>query len=130
MIHRSLAGSMERLFAHLIEVPAGAFPAWYAPVQLAVLPVSPAQDDAARAVLAAAPELRAELSADGSLGARIRQAALRRVPYVGIVGEREAAAGQIALRLRDGREIPAQSVAEALARIGRVVDARSHDLLG
>ncbi|MFG1606890.1 threonine--tRNA ligase [Actinoplanes sp. NPDC049265] len=130
MIHRSLAGSMERLFAHLIEVQAGAFPAWYAPVQLAVLPVAPAQDDAARSVLAAAPGLRAELSVEGSLGARVRQATLRRIPYIGIVGEREAAAGQIALRLRDGREIPAQSVAEALERIARVVASRSHDLLG
>jgi threonyl-tRNA synthetase len=130
MVHRSAAGSMERLFAHLIEVHAGAFPAWYAPVQLAVLPVSAAQDDAARALLAAAPQLRAELSVEGSLGARIRQAALRRIPYAGIIGDREAAAGQVALRLRDGREIPAQSIPEALTRIARVVDSRSHDLLG
>ncbi|MEV7624800.1 threonine--tRNA ligase [Actinoplanes sp. NPDC089786] len=130
MIHRSLAGSMERLFAHLIEVHEGAFPAWYAPVQLAVLPVSPAQDGAARALVEAASDLRAELSFEGSLGARIRQAALRKIPYVGIIGEREAAAGQVSLRLRDGREIPAQEVSSALGRIAEVVESRSHDLHG
>ena len=130
MIHRSLAGSMERLFAHLIEVHEGAFPAWYAPVQLAVLPVSPAQDGAARALVEAASDLRAELSFEGSLGARIRQAALRKIPYVGIIGEREAAAGQVSLRLRDGREIPAQDVSSALGRIAEAVESRSHDLHG
>jgi len=130
MIHRSLAGSMERLFAHLIEVHAGAFPAWYSPVQLAVLPVAPDHDAAAREMLSASAGLRAELWAEGSLGARIRQAALRRIPYVGIIGDREASAGQVALRLRDGRELPAQGVPQALDRIGRVIDLQSSDLLG
>ena len=54
MVHRSIIGSLERLFAHLIEVHDGAFPAWYAPVQLVVAPVGPGQDDAARSLAAAA----------------------------------------------------------------------------
>ena len=90
MVHRSLVGSMERLFGHLIEVHAGAFPAWYAPVQVAVLPVG-ADDVAARfAAAVEAAGLRVELHAEGSLGARVRDA--RKVPFVAVIGAREAAA--------------------------------------
>jgi threonyl-tRNA synthetase len=131
MIHRSVAGTMERLFAHLIEVHAGAFPAWYAPVQLTVLPIGGAQDPAARAFFAEAMEagLRAEVSDEGSLGARIRLAAKSKVPYVAVIGEREAAAGEVALRLRDGRELPPQPAKSALALIESVVARRSGHLV-
>jgi threonyl-tRNA synthetase len=120
MVHRSVAGSMERLFGHLIEVHAGAFPAWYAPVQLAVLPVRPddAVDDAAAAGFAAAARaegLRVEVYAEGSLGARVRD--VRRVPFVAVIGAREAAAGSVSLRPRGAA--PAEHPAvEALALIG------------
>ena len=66
MVHRSLVGSMERLFAYLIEVHAGAFPAWYAPVQLVLLPVGAGQADAAVDLVRRAerrPGLRAEVDA-------------------------------------------------------------------
>ncbi|MGK5678838.1 threonine--tRNA ligase [Actinoplanes sp. URMC 104] len=116
MVHRSLAGSMERLFAHLIEVHDGAFPFWYAPVQLAVLPVSAEQDEAADALVraAVAAGLRVEVLREGSIGARIRSVAERRVPYAGIVGKREAPEGLVALRHRDGRQVPAMPVARAV----------------
>jgi threonyl-tRNA synthetase len=132
MVHRSLVGSMERLFAHLIEVHAGAFPAWYAPVQLAVLPVSADQDDAAARLCrdAVGAGLRAELAAEGSLGARIRAAAMRKVPYAAVLGPREAASGQVALRLRDGRELAPVPAPEALDRILGVVKSRSSHLSG
>jgi threonyl-tRNA synthetase len=130
MIHRSLAGSMERLFAHLIEVHGGAFPAWYAPVQVEVLPL--ADLDPAYAFQRAGVEagLRVEVSASGSLGSRIRQAAVRKVPYVAVIGAREAASGTVALRLRDGRELPPMPVAAALDLIGGVAARRSFDLSG
>ncbi|GAB3869933.1 threonine--tRNA ligase [Dactylosporangium cerinum] len=101
MVHRSAAGSLERLFAHLIEVHDGAFPAWYAPLQVAVLPVSDAcaGGDFLRACRAA--DLRVEEWHSGSLGARIRQAAARKVPFVAVVGEREVADGAVSLRPRD-----------------------------
>jgi threonyl-tRNA synthetase len=131
MVHRSVIGSLERLFAHLIEVHQGAFPAWYAPVQLAVLPVG--ADQAAFADEFASDALRrglrVEVLHDGSLGARIREAARLKVPYAGVIGGREAAAGAVSLRLRDGRELPAQPVEQALDLIGRVVADRSPDLL-
>src|SRR3954452_15452234 len=67
MVHRSLVGSMERLFAHLLEVHAGAFPVWYAPVQVAVVPVGAAQSAAAAAFAREAVEagLRASVAHDG-----------------------------------------------------------------
>ena len=126
MVHRSLVGSMERLFAHLIEVHAGAFPVWFAPVQIAVVPLSDPLRDAALAFARAAviAGLRAQVEEEGSMGARIRAAAGRKIPYVAVIGEREAAAGQVALRERDGRQLPAMPVAEAIARIGTIAAAR------
>ncbi|WP_346539514.1 threonine--tRNA ligase [Micromonospora sp. DPT] len=131
MVHRSLVGSMERLFAYLIEVHQGAFPPWYAPVQLVLLPVDAGQAGAAAELArrAVAAGLRAEVDAGGSLGVRIRDAAHRRVPYVGVVGAREAADGSVSLRLRDGRGLDPMPVADALGLVGAVVAARSPDLL-
>ncbi|MDG4769238.1 threonine--tRNA ligase [Solwaraspora sp. WMMD792] len=131
MVHRSLVGSMERLFAHLIEVHAGAFPAWYAPVQLRVLPVAADQQPVADAVAddAIAAGLRVEVDADGTIGSRIRAAVQRRIPYVAVIGAREAPYGQVALRLRDGRQLPAMPGADAIALIASAVDRRSADLL-
>ena len=95
MVHRSLAGSMERLFAHLIEVHAGAFPVWYAPVQLAVLPVG-GRAGARRRPRSSARRSRPGCGprsiTTGRSGARIRAAAERKVPYVAVIGAREAAA--------------------------------------
>jgi threonyl-tRNA synthetase len=131
MVHRSLVGSMERLFAHLLEVNGGAFPAWYAPVQVVAIPVSPAEEPAAAGFIRACVEagLRAEVSWDGSMGARIREAAGRKVPYVAVIGAREAPHGEVAVRLRDGRQLPAMAGVDAIAMIRGVVEARSHELV-
>jgi threonyl-tRNA synthetase len=131
MVHRSVVGSFERLFAHLIEVHAGAFPVWYAPVQAVALPVDDDQVDEADAFARVGIEagLRVEAVAGGSLGSRVREAALRRVPYVAVIGAREAASGEVSLRLRDGRELPARPVADAVALIRAVSDSRSAALL-
>jgi len=127
MVHRSVIGSVERAVSQLIEVHGGAFPAWLAPVQLAVLPVTEAELPLAQALAVQAADwgLRAELAEpeQGSLGARIRAA--RRVPYLAVIGAREAAAGQVALRLRDGRQPGGLPAAEALGRIGALTAARS-----
>jgi threonyl-tRNA synthetase len=130
MVHRSIIGSAERAVAHLIDVHGGAFPSWLAPVQLVVLPVADAQLPEAEEL--AAQAVRAGLRAvvarpeSGSLGARIR--AHRLVPYQAVIGAREAVAGQAALRLRDGRQVPAQPVGEVLAGIGERVAAHSTEL--
>ena len=118
MVHRSVVGGLERLVAHLIEVHGGAFPAWLAPVQAVVLPLTDAELPAARDLVrrSVAAGLRAELSAPdkGSLGARIR--AHRLVPYQLVVGPREVAGGQASVRLRDGSQAGALPVAELAAR--------------
>jgi threonyl-tRNA synthetase len=103
MIHRSLVGSMERLFAYLIEVHDGAFPLWYAPRQLQVLPVSSDQDGAAEELARTAIHagLRAEVVHDGSVSARVRRSAQRRVPYAAIIGPAEASSGEVSLRPRN-----------------------------
>jgi threonyl-tRNA synthetase len=130
MVHRSIIGSAERAVAHLIDVHGGAFPAWLAPVQLVVLPVADAQLPEAEALAGQAVRqgFRAVVARpeSGSLGARIR--AHRLVPYQAVIGAREAAAGEAALRLRDGRRVPARPVGEVLALIGERVAARGTEL--
>ncbi|MVU83597.1 threonine--tRNA ligase [Nocardia sp. ET3-3] len=127
MVHRSIIGSVERAVAHLIEQHGGAFPAWLAPVQVVVLPVS-AAEEAAAAELAdrcRAADLRVEVvgAEAGSLGARIREKRL--VPYQFVVGPAETANGEVAVRLRDGRKLPAQPAANAIARVRGLIE--SHD---
>jgi threonyl-tRNA synthetase len=92
---------VERFVGILTEHFAGAFPLWLAPVQMVVLPVNPAEGDYAREVLARlqASGLRAEFDGrDEKIGYRIREAEVQKVPYMLIVGEREAQAGSVAVR--------------------------------
>ncbi|MFI6009499.1 threonine--tRNA ligase [Streptomyces sp. NPDC051243] len=132
MVHRSIIGSVERAVAHLVEQHGGAFPAWLAPVQLLVLPVSDAQIEPAHKLLRRALDqgLRAELAGPehGTLGARVRAARL--VPYHAVIGEREAEADGdlVAVRLRDGRRPGAVPGAELVARIAARVAARGPGL--
>ena len=125
MVHRSVVGSMERAVAHLIERHGGAFPDWLAPEQLVVLPVADAQDEAAAEVArhAAGLGLRARVAGpdSGTLNRRIRSSRL--VPYQAVIGEREAGGGQVAVRLRDGRRLPALPADAALAGIAAHVAA-------
>jgi threonyl-tRNA synthetase len=130
MVHRSVVGSMERVVAHLLERHGGAFPDWLAPEQVAVLPVTDAHGPAAAGVArqAAGLGLRAHVAGpeSGTLGRRIRSARL--VPYQAVIGDSEAAAGQVAIRLRDGRRLPPLPAAAALAGIAAHVAARRASL--
>jgi threonyl-tRNA synthetase len=121
MVHRSAAGSIERLFAHLIEVHGGAFPAWYAPLQLAVLPVGAGQDEAARAFAAEclAAGIRVERWIEGSVASRVRAGAQRKVPFVAVIGQREANDGSVSLR---ERVVP---VPEAIAELAALCKSPS-----
>jgi threonyl-tRNA synthetase len=130
MVHRSIIGSVERAVAHLIEIHGGAFPAWLAPTQLELLPVSDAELPAAAALLHRCLDLglRARLAGpeQGTLGARVRAARL--VPYQAVIGPREAAADLVALRLRDGSRPDPLPTADALARITARIEARNSEL--
>jgi threonyl-tRNA synthetase len=102
MLHRVLVGSMERFVGGLIEHYAGAFPLWLAPEQVRVLPISEQWSDDAGAFAEAlrSQGIRAELHQRESLGYRIRDAETRKVPYMAVIGEREAEAGTVAVRKR------------------------------
>ncbi|MBC7275571.1 MAG: threonine--tRNA ligase [Nocardioides sp.] len=100
MVHRGTVGSMERVTAAVLERYQGRLPLWLAPTQVAVLPVSPAQDQAARGLVDAllAEGLRPRLDPDGSLGARIRESRRRREPLIAVIGSAEADAGEVQVR--------------------------------
>jgi len=130
MIHRALLGSLERFFGVLIEHFGGAFPAWIAPEQIAVIPVSESFNDYARKIIAElkARDLRvsAELD-DGRLNAKIRDCQTRKIPYMAVVGQREADEGTVSVRLRDGKQLPSMKVQEFADYVVKKVETQ--DLL-
>ncbi|WP_029137221.1 threonine--tRNA ligase [Nakamurella lactea] len=131
MIHRGLLSAMERLTALLIELYAGSFPVWLAPVQVQVLPVGPDQQPAAGRLLEElhSAGLRAEIvGADSSLGRRIRHGRDRQIPYAAVIGAREAADAAVALRRRDGVQVPPVDASVAVAAIKALAGSRSLSL--
>jgi threonyl-tRNA synthetase len=120
LIHRALFGSFERFIGVLLEHLDGALPAWLAPVQAVVLPITDRQNEAARTVLAALRDagLRGEVDERSeSVARKIREAELRKLPYMLIVGEREAAAGTVAVRERSAGDSGAVAVSEFVERL-------------
>jgi len=131
MIHRAIYGTLERFIGGLIEHFAGAFPVWLAPVQVRVLPVSEELDDAARQVLesARAAGLRAELDDRAeTLSYRIRDGELQKIPYLAVIGKREAESGSVAVRRRGAEE--KQVVMAASEFIEQVVEEDRSRTLG
>ncbi len=103
MVHRAIYGSLERFMGGLIEHYAGAFPLWLAPVQVVVLPITDRTIPYARGVQEAlnAAGLRCEVDGrNEKIGAKIRDAQLRKIPFMLVAGDREAAAGTVAVRSR------------------------------
>jgi threonyl-tRNA synthetase len=131
MIHRSIISTMERMVAHLLDVHEGALPPWLAPTQVRILPVvddDPRVADHAADVRQAMVRagLRAALDdRDETLASRVRDAQQAKVPYVAVIGRREAADGTVAVRLRDGSQLPAMDVGAVAELIAGVVRARS-----
>jgi threonyl-tRNA synthetase len=110
MVHRAILGTFERFMALITEHFAGAFPAWLAPVQARVLPIADAHHEWAREVERAlvAAGLRAETDLrNEKIGAKIRQATLEKIPYMLVIGEREVAAHEVAVRKRSGEDLGA-----------------------
>jgi len=132
VVHRGVVSTMERMVAHLIEIHAGAFPVWLAPVQVAVLPVAEEHDRYARGVARhlLSAGLRAEVDAgERTVAARVRTAVASKVPYVAVVGDRETRDGLFGLRLRDGRRWGPSDVSALTALVARVAGDRSAGLL-
>ncbi|ABR31176.1 threonyl-tRNA synthetase [Thermosipho melanesiensis] len=107
MIHTAKYGSLERFFGILIEHFAGAFPLWLSPIQVVVLPVSDKYVSYARKIYSILMENGVRVSVDDrneTLGYKIREAQINKIPYMIIVGEREEESGKISIRSRDGVE--------------------------
>jgi threonyl-tRNA synthetase len=120
MIHRALFGSIERFFAILTEHYAGAFPAWLAPVQVVGIPVSGDQVEYVDGVAAAlrAHHIRVEVDAgDDRMQKKIRTHTLQKVPFMLLVGARDAEAGAVSFRFRDGTQLNQVPVADAVDAI-------------
>jgi len=120
MIHRALLGSLERFLAILIEHTGGAFPLWLAPVQVRVLTLTERQEAYGGEILAALRQdgIRAELDArNEKLGYKIRQAQLEKIPYMLVVGDREAEEKKVAPRARSGEQLAAMPIEAFATRV-------------
>ena len=128
MIHRAILGSLERFLGILIEHCAGDLPLWLAPCQAVVLTITDAQAGYAREVAAALRAAGARAEADvrnEKISYKIREHTLAHVPYLLVAGQREAAAGTVAVRARDGADLGAVGHAEFAARLARAARARA-----
>ncbi len=130
MIHRAMLGSLERFFGILIEHVGGAFPLWLAPEQVRVLPITERANEYARDV--AAELRRAGLVAEvdernSKIGAKIREAQVGKVPYMLVVGDREAEAGTVAVRSRREGDQGALPLAEFVERAVKLVEEKRNE---
>jgi threonyl-tRNA synthetase len=130
MIHRALYGSMERFMAVMIEHYNGAFPAWLAPVQAMLIPIADRHYDYAHRVAAQLTEagLRVEVDEGAErMAKKIARAQEQKVPYMLVMGDREAESGQVALRTRSGGDQGAMPVAEFLALAGTAIRQKAFE---
>ena len=124
MVHRVVFGSIERFIGILIEHYAGKFPVWLAPVQVKILPITEKQQAYAAELLAKmqAAGIRAELdSRNEKIGYKIREAQMEKVPYMLVIGEKEASEGLVAVRRRDKGDIGAVSAEEFIAGVSKEI---------
>ncbi len=131
MIHRAILGSLERFLGILIEHYAGAFPLWLAPVQAIILPITDKQNEYARAVQEHLRRagLRVEVDLRGEkIGAKIRHAQLQKIPFMLVVGAREAEAGTVSVRERTRGDTGAVPVEAFLERALRLIRTRAIEL--
>jgi len=117
MVHRAIMGSVERFIGVLIEHYAGALPVWLAPEQVRILTVTEAWNEAADKVCEALVQAGVRAKADGrneKLGFKVREAQMAKIPFMFIVGEKEAQSGTVSVRLRSGEDLGTKSVEEAV----------------
>ena len=128
MIHRGVISTMERMLSYLIELYAGAFPVWLAPVQATVLPITDKQLEYARAVekQLAAAGIRATVDERSEkVNLKIREAQLQKVPFMLVVGGREAEANQVSVRNRKHGDQGVRTVPEFIGQIRALIDSKA-----
>ena len=126
MIHRAIVGSPERFMGVLIEHYAGAFPVWLSPVQAAILPVGEGHLSYAKSIVAALREadVRAEILENETLGKRIREAEMKKIPYILVVGEKEKTDGTVSVRRRGKGDEGAMLQKDFVAKISEEIRER------
>jgi len=128
MVHRALYGSIERFFGTLIEHYAGAFPVWLAPVQVVVMPITDRQLEYAKKVHARLEEagLRSHLDdRKEKVNLKIRESQLQKVPYMLVVGDREAEAGTVSVRHRKHADMGVKPLEQFVEDVRKLVDSKS-----
>lgn len=128
MIHRAIVSTMERMISYLIELYAGAFPVWLAPVQAIVLPITDNQNAYAAGVLQKLKDagIRAELDGRSEkINFKIREAQLQKIPFMLVIGEREAQAGQVSVRNRKRGDLGVKNADAFLAELQQLIDSKS-----
>ncbi len=130
MLHRAIVGSLERFIGILIEGSAGALPAWLAPVQVAILNITDAQADYARSVAKTLQNqgLRVKLDLrNEKITLKIREHSMQKLPYLLVVGDKEMAAGAVAVRARGGQDLGAMSLDAFVQKILGDIASKSVD---
>src|SRR5215211_5964546 len=129
MIHRAIYGTLERFIGNLVEHFAGAFPVWLAPEQVRVIPISDAQADPARQLAGRLKGAGVRVHVDDrseTLNYRIREGEVQKVPYMAVVGQREAESDSLALRVRGaGKKQEVRTVAAFMDRLREEVRTRA-----
>ena len=128
MVHRALYGSIERFFGILIEHYGGAFPAWLAPVQVAVLPITDRQIDYAKQVEARLKEAGVRVELDDrkeTVQLKIRDAQMQKVPYMLVLGGREAESGAVAVRHRKHGNLGVKPLDDFISDLKRLIDSKA-----
>jgi len=131
MIHRAVTGSTERFMAMLIEHFAGALPVWLSPVQAMIIPISDRHHEYASKVLETlkAAGIRVELDIRGErMNAKIRDAQLQKIPYMLVVGDKEATADAVSVRLRTNVDLKSMPLSQFIERITEIVSTKSREL--
>ncbi|MEE8420862.1 MAG: threonine--tRNA ligase [Dehalococcoidales bacterium] len=132
MVHRTVLGSMERFLATIIEHYGGAFPLWLAPVQVKLIPVADRHLEYAHKLAGElkAAGIRAEVDTRAErMGSKIRQAQLEKVPYMLVVGDKEAESGNVSVRLRSGEQLADQPFGEFKKKVSEAVASRTADIV-
>ena len=128
IIHRAIISTMERMVSYLIELYAGAFPVWLAPVQATVLPITDRQNDYARDVKRKLDEADIRASLDDrneKVNLKIREAQLQKIPYMLVVGDREQQNGEVAIRHRRQGDQGAKPLAAVIAELRGLIDSKA-----
>ena len=130
MIHRVVFGSIERFIGVITEHFAGAFPVWLSPVQVKVMPITDRAADYAKSVAAKLDAAKVRVETDlrnEKIGYKIREAQMQKIPYMLVVGDKEAEAGTVSVRTRAGVDLGAMPLDEFMAKIGEEISTRSMD---